>query len=162
MGDRPTVAERLAETHGIPIGDLRVGSTPRSRAGKTTGEEMFESQLTRSGVTGWVREHKFHGSRNWRFDFAWLDEMLAVEINGGTFRAKGGAHTGAGFRRDCVKGMAAIELGWTVITVMPEHVRQGRALQVLEKRLDRIRKMQAYYEAAIEKADALTRGPEWK
>jgi hypothetical protein len=52
--------------------------------------------------------------RRWRFDFAWPELMLAIEVDGGT--ARGGRHTSvAGFREDCHKGNAAALLGWTVL-----------------------------------------------
>lgn len=31
-----------------------------------------------------VREHRFHPTRRWRFDFAWPDEKVALEVEGGT------------------------------------------------------------------------------
>ena len=105
------------------------------RADQRAIEGRFALQLQYAGVVGWQAEYVFHPTKKWRFDFAWPDELIAIEINGGTFRKGGGAHTGAGFRRDCVKGLAAAELGWTIITVMPEHVLDGRALQVIERRL---------------------------
>lgn len=108
-------------------------------AKQKAAENLLAFQFDTVGVKGWVREYVFHDVRQWRLDFAWLDELLALEINGGTFRKGGGAHTGAGFKRDVEKYCAAYELGWTVIVVMPENVRQGRALQVVERRLRIIR-----------------------
>ena len=37
---------------------------------------------------GWMRQHVFAKSqlkRHWAFDFAWSDQKIAVEIQGGTF-----------------------------------------------------------------------------
>jgi len=34
-----------------------------------------------------VREYRFHPKRKWRFDFAWPDCQVAVEIEGGVWRA---------------------------------------------------------------------------
>lgn len=66
------------------------------------GERTFETQLRQIGAGGWVREHQFDAARKWRFDFAWLDLLVAVEVEGGTWSA--GRHSrGSGFESDCVK-----------------------------------------------------------
>lgn len=67
-------------------------------------------------LPAWVEEHQFAVSigRRWRFDFAWPDRMLAVEIDGGAF--SGGRHTrGTGFVEDCRKLNAATLMGWRVL-----------------------------------------------
>lgn len=116
-------------------------------AGKQkAAEDLLQWQLESVAIGGWTREMVFHPTRRWRFDFAWPDELLAVEINGGTFRKGGGAHTGAGFKRDVEKYMAAIEIGWTVMVVMPETVRPGRVLQVIERRLVMARNVRRNYD----------------
>jgi hypothetical protein len=77
-------------------------------------EEHFSLQLQARHITGWEREYSFHDKRRWRFDFAWPDLMLAVEIEGGTW--SGGRHTrGAGFRKDAEKYNTATIGGWRVL-----------------------------------------------
>lgn len=80
------------------------------------------------------REYRFHKTRRWRFDFAWPDRKLAVEIQGGIF--VGGAHTrGAGFRADREKINAAILDGWRVLEFTDREVTNGEALCVIETAL---------------------------
>jgi hypothetical protein len=62
------------------------------------------------GILAPAREYKFHPDRRWRFDFAWPDLKLAVEIEG-----QGRHQTFIGFRRDCDKYNAALALGWRVL-----------------------------------------------
>jgi len=79
-------------------------------------EAAFADQARRLRLPSWVEEHRFALSigRQWRFDFAWPDRMLAVEIDGGAF--SNGRHTrGAGFVEDCRKLNAATLLGWRVL-----------------------------------------------
>lgn len=57
-----------------------------------------------------VREHRFHPSRKWRFDFAWPSMKLAVELDG-----RGRHQTVKGTRDDCAKHNAAVILGWRVL-----------------------------------------------
>ena len=60
-----------------------------------------------------VREHRFHLTRRWRFDFANIDARTAVEIEGGTWT--GGRHTrGSGFVVDAEKYNEAALSGWVV------------------------------------------------
>jgi len=59
------------------------------------------------------REYRFDPGRRWRFDRAWVERKVAIELDGATW--SGGRHTrGAGFRNDCEKANAAAALGWRV------------------------------------------------
>jgi len=85
-------------------------------------------------------EYRFHPTRKWRFDFAWLDHMVAVEYEGGVWagrgKAGGGRHTRPkGFENDCEKYNEAALLGWTVIRVTAWHVKEGMALGWIERAL---------------------------
>jgi very-short-patch-repair endonuclease len=71
--------------------------------------------------TGVEYEYRFHPTRKWRFDAAFPERMIAVEIDGGAFI--GGRHTrGAGFKRDCEKLNAAALMGWRVFRFLPEQI----------------------------------------
>ena len=73
-----------------------------------------------------LREHRFHPKRMWRFDFAWPEYKLAVEIDGGTFI--GGRHNqGIQFSKDCEKLNAATLLGWRVLRYTTIDLRQSGA-----------------------------------
>lgn len=69
---------------------------------------MFGSENAKSPV----EEFKFHPERKWRFDFAWPENMLAVECDGGQFTAMGGRHNSDADRE---KINTASSLGWTVL-----------------------------------------------
>ena len=73
-------------------------------------EEIFLNQLTdNSIVSGMQRELEFHDKRKWRFDFAWIDKKIAVEIQGGIWLGKSGSHTSSnGFENDCEKRNEAV------------------------------------------------------
>jgi len=95
-------------------------------------EVLFESQLKMVGIGGYVTEHRFHPVRKWRFDFAWLDQSIAVEIEGGTW--SGGRHTrGSGFEADCEKYNEAAAIGWTVFRFTGKMVKSGNAIQLLRE-----------------------------
>ncbi len=87
-----------------------------SRSSKETLENKF--------LATWVsefpelevpqRQVHFHDKRRWRFDFAFVDDRLAVEIQGGTW-IKGGHNSGYGVTADYEKLRAAQRLGWRVL-----------------------------------------------
>ena len=74
--------------------------------------------------------------RKFRFDFAWPDLMLLVEVQGGIW-TKGGHSTGVGISRDCEKGNLATLLGWRVLHVTSEQIKAGKAIQWIEQAMKR-------------------------
>ena len=59
------------------------------------------------------QEYKFHPKRKWRADFAWVNQKIIVECEGGTY--SGGRHVrGKGYENDCIKYNAAQSLGYKV------------------------------------------------
>jgi very-short-patch-repair endonuclease len=79
-------------------------------------------------------EFRFHPTRRWRFDRAWPDKSIAVEVDGAVYT--GGRHTrGAGFEKDMEKLNEAQILGWRVLRFSSGMVKDGRALGVVERLL---------------------------
>ena len=77
-------------------------------------------------------EHRFHETRKWRFDLAFTDHKLAVEVEGGGFVQ--GRHTrGLGLEKDAEKYAEAAILGWTVLRVTPRQVKTGQAVKWIER-----------------------------
>lgn len=90
-------------------------SQPKSRkpSQKSLAEEAFAKEW-KLGPCGSSRvelvpEYKFHPSRGWRFDYAYLPARIAIEIEG-----LGRHQTITGFRDDCTKYFQAARYGWTV------------------------------------------------
>jgi hypothetical protein len=79
---------------------------------------IFLALLKKEGLVP-VTEHKFHSTRKWRFDYAFPDSMVAVEVEGGVWT--GGRHTsGAGFVKDMEKYNTALLHGWRVYRTTPK------------------------------------------
>ena len=73
---------------------------------------LFHWRLLASGALEPVREHRFC-KRLYRFDFAWQEQMVAVECEGGIWQR--GRHVrGRGYEDDCQKYNLAVSLGWRV------------------------------------------------
>ena len=114
-------------------------------------EEILANQIAFAGLLEPLREYRFAAHtvgigpglrlrlavvnlKDWRFDFAWPAQMLAVEIEGGIWKV--GRHTrGRGFTDDCRKYNEALLMGWRVLRVVGEWVRSGEALALIERAL---------------------------
>lgn len=96
--------------------------------------EMLFRPLVSYGFPVPVAEFKFHPDRRWRFDYAWPDFRLALEVEGGIWT--GGRHTrGAGFLKDMEKYNAAAVLGWRIIRVQPSDLSKTKTLLTLKEAL---------------------------
>ncbi len=73
------------------------------------------------GMVAPVAEYRFHPERRWRFDFAWPQYRIALEVEGGVW--SGGRHTrGSGFVADMEKYNEAAILQWLVLRVTPQQL----------------------------------------
>jgi len=97
-------------------------------------EQLLYAQIEQARLPLPVLEHRFHPVRKWRFDFAWIERKLAVEIEGGVWIR--GRHTrGSGFEKDCIKYNAAVLAGWRVLRFTGGMIDSGLALTTIERAL---------------------------
>jgi very-short-patch-repair endonuclease len=68
------------------------------------------------------REYFFKPGRRWRFDFAWPDLKVAVEIEGGLW-VKGRHNTATGMLNDMDKYNEAVVGGWKVLRFGDRHLK---------------------------------------
>lgn len=91
----------------------------------------MELQIKAAKLPVPVREFRFHETRKWRFDFAWPEHLISLEIDGATWT--GGRHTrGSGYEADAEKLNEAAVLGWRVFRATRGMVKSGYALRLLE------------------------------
>jgi very-short-patch-repair endonuclease len=107
-------------------------------------EDLFSFQLKAHKLPTFIREHRFALSigRQWRFDFANPEFMIAVEVEGLIVKRVGGrfVSTGAhadinGFKSDCCKYAEAAILGWTVLRFEQSQVKTGEAVNFTKRLL---------------------------
>lgn len=110
-------------------------SAPKGRKARQGDSPLVASllrQIASAGLPAPVQEHRFHSTRRWRFDLAWPERMISVEVDGGVW--SGGRHTrGAGFVADCEKTNEATAMGWRVIRFPTPHVSDGTAIAILRR-----------------------------
>ena len=82
---------------------------------------------------GFVPEHKFHKTRKWLFDYANTSLLIAVEIQGGIWMAKGAHNTGTAIMRDIEKHNEAILGGWALLLVHPGMIKNGEAYNIVDR-----------------------------
>ena len=105
-----------------------------SKAGAPAGsalEGALALHIRAAGLPTPEREMRFADGRKWRFDFAWPERMLAVEVEGGTW-VNGRHSRGNGYADDCRKRNAAQRLGWRVFSFTSDMVKSGEALAFME------------------------------
>ena len=73
---------------------------------------LFHWRLLAPDAPEPVREYRFC-DRRYRFDFSWLESMVAVECEGGIY-SRGRHVRGNGYAEDCRKYNLAASLGWRV------------------------------------------------
>lgn len=101
---------------------------------QSPASEILMRQLENNAIP-FVPEHRFHGLRRWRFDYAILRPKIAIEVDGGIWTR--GRHTrGAGFERDMGKLNAAVVLGWRVLRFSPGMVRSGEAMRTIREAMN--------------------------
>ena len=95
-------------------------------------EEAMAGSLRLNGLPEPVREYPFAQNlgRKWRFDFAWPEAKVALEVEGGLF-VRGKHSTGVGIQRDIDKHNMALALGWAVARASNKMVEDNRAADIV-------------------------------
>jgi very-short-patch-repair endonuclease len=103
-------------------------------AGALKNNNRWEEELCRqirvAGLPEPVRQHRFHPVRKWRMDLVYPALLIGVEVDGG-IHVRGRHVRPMGYRKDCEKFAEAAVLGWRLIRVVPEQIRDGSALRWL-------------------------------
>jgi very-short-patch-repair endonuclease len=72
-----------------------------------------------------VDEHRFAPPRRWRFDFAWVEQKIAVEIEGNAWHVRGGGKHMQD--NDLHKYNIATAQGWRVFRFSPKMLKENPA-----------------------------------
>jgi hypothetical protein len=72
------------------------------------------------------------GLSDWRFDYAWPAEKIALEVEGGVFTR--GRHTrGKGYMEDMRKYNEAKVRGWIVLQCVPDTLCRSETIELLHR-----------------------------
>lgn len=137
----PTVRRSL-EDQGLVNGPSSEPAKRKPKAKQAESKLVAELWLHMGFANlqeGWVKEHRFHPERKWRFDLAHLDSKVAIECDGMLPASKGGGRHQRieGFSNDCEKVNAAILLGWRVLRfTRVQIVEEASAVRVIRAALE--------------------------
>ena len=100
-------------------------------------EDMLALHMMLSGLPAPERQYPFaKPERRWQADFAWPDQRLIVEVDGGLWTG-GGHSTGTGRMRDMERDNWCVLHGWRVLRFSTAQARDGSAIPVIEAALAR-------------------------
>ena len=99
---------------------------------KPEQDAAFLLALRASGLPMPTAELRFAPPRRWRFDFAWPEYKVALEIQGGIWI--GGRHSrGAALVKEWEKLNTAAEMGWRVVYCQPKDCCKIETLEMLRR-----------------------------
>ena len=82
-----------------------------------------------------VSEHPFCPGRKWKFDYAWPDLLVAVEVQGGIWTR--GRHTrGAALMDEWEKLNMAAVLGWRILYCQPQDAATTKFARLIKAALE--------------------------
>jgi hypothetical protein len=82
-----------------------------------------------------VAELVFARPRRWRFDYAWPEQRVALEVQGGLF-TRGRHSRGPALMKEHEKLNTAAAMGWRVLYCTPAQLARGDILPALELALE--------------------------
>jgi hypothetical protein len=93
-------------------------------AAKNKATEILLTEMKQAKLPSPELEHKFHPTRKWRFDIAFPDQKVAVEVHGAVY-ANGRLTRGHGFENDREKMNEAQIMGWVCLEYSTGQVMDG-------------------------------------
>lgn len=132
---RGTVREHKISQPGEslpPIPILGKRGRPRRHRKVSDGVRELYEQIKVEGLPAPELEVRFDAVRKWRFDMAWNDRRIGLEVEGGVYTA--GRHVrGQGYEADAIKYNQAQLQGWKVLRYSTGQVSKGIAIADLRK-----------------------------
>jgi len=102
-------------------------------------EDWFLFHLKVEGLPPPTSQYRFCDTRKWSCDFAWPDQKIIVEIEGGIWRRNAfgnwaGAHTHpTAVLRDIEKYNHMALMGFRLFRFAPDHLKNGTAIEIMKQ-----------------------------
>ena len=125
---RLTIAQAKALGLAIPTRKRRETLLPKAESHL---EAEFAQQLAVEGIGGYVREYQFDPQRDFRWDFAWTEQRIAVEVDGW------GHNRINRYFTDVEKGNLGAVQGWRILHVTTAMIDDLSGLALVKKALQR-------------------------
>ena len=85
-----------------------------------------------------VPEFRFEPTRKWRFDWAWPEYQLALEVDGGLF-VLGGHNRGAQIVKTMEKENEAQVQGWHILKCQPHELCTCATVHLIQRAIENIK-----------------------
>ena len=82
-------------------------------------------------------EFRFHPERKWRFDFAYVEQKIAIEIEGALYVKNKGHNSVTGILRDIEKYNEAAILGWKLIRIPSHEIHKAKTIDLIIRALNK-------------------------
>lgn len=106
------------------------------QAEREAQELALDAAIRAAGLPEPVKQYQFCPTRKWRADFAYPDQRVLIEVEGGIWTQ--GRHVrGQGYINDIEKYTTAALMGFTVVRLAPEHIENGIAIAWIRQALGR-------------------------
>jgi hypothetical protein len=114
-----------------------------NKASEDKVDPIFAAMLRVAELPQPKPEHRFSSERRFRFDYAWIDRCVALEVEGGIYggrrcpvckRPSARGHSSiTGIKRDIEKYNLATVLGWRVIRCLSTEFHSDKTIEILKK-----------------------------
>ena len=84
------------------------------------------------GIPAPVAEHPFAPPRRWRLDFAWPNELVALEVEGGAW-VHGRHVRGTGYMGDMEKYNELAARGWLLVRTVPRSLHSDETVRYVRR-----------------------------
>jgi hypothetical protein len=97
-------------------------------------EMLADNRIERAGLPAGEPQYRFASPRRWRFDRAWPERKISLELEGGVYRKGGGWHQSIQrYTADAEKYSTAAVMGWVVVRCTGAQVRDGTMVRLLKQ-----------------------------
>ncbi len=110
--------------------------TAKAKREQYEQELLFQIKVARLPVP--VTQYLWHPTINYRADLLFERERLIVEVDGGVYLRHGHHNSGKGYEYDRRRDAEALTLGYLVLRVTPGMVKDGSAIEYVERVLHAI------------------------
>jgi hypothetical protein len=97
-------------------------------------DSLFLSLLKREGIPLPVSEYRF-STRRFRFDYAWPDKLVALEVDGGIW-SRGRHVRGKGWLLDSQKLNLAASMGYRMLRCTPKQLCDLQTIALIRETLN--------------------------
>jgi hypothetical protein len=131
------VSERVKRATSLNLGFFGAAGATKTQARREKVEltrRLFYAFCEKHWLPRPTHEGRFHQTRDWRWDWAWYPQKLAIEVQGGVW-SRGRHGRGSGIVKDMEKYSEGAALGWRVLLVTPEQLMTEETLDLTRRAL---------------------------